>query len=192
MSELARQFVHIAGLAFIVLAQFIGQFIVIWYAFAAIGLAMWSWHIRREMRLSLLHRIEKSLRRAFLRLERDHASPFLGAAWFFAGSGLAFAIFPHLIASAACTMLSVGDGLATLIGHKWGKHTILPGKSLEGSLGCWFGSLTAIIFLPLQLILIGATVTTAVELLPALTKHKNLIDDNWLIPMAAGAVLWLL
>jgi dolichol kinase len=190
MSELNRQFVHIAGILFIILAQFIGKLIVIWYALAAAGLLIWSLYIRRQSQF--LSRIEAKFRPIILKLERDHVNPFIGAMWFFAGSGAAFLIFPHLIASAACTMLAIGDGLATIVGQKWGKHKLLKGKSLEGSLACWFGSLTAAVFLPFLKVLIGATIATFVELLPALTKHKNLIDDNWLIPIVTGIVIWLL
>ena len=192
MSEMRRQSIHIAGIAFIALAQFIGKLIVVWYALAALGLLIWSWHIRRQSKLGLLDGVETELRRMFLRFERTHEKPFIGAAWFFGASGMAFLIFPYPIASAVCMMLVIGDGLATVIGHNFGRHKILKGKSVEGSLACWLGSLSAILFLPLPKVLIGATIATFLEILPALTKHRNLVDDNWLITMVTGFVLWLI
>ena len=105
MDELNRKLVHISGLLFVVLAQLTGRWMAAFYFLTiATTLLIYSEHVRREKRRfsRLVERIERDFRKAVLRMERpDAARPFAGAFWLFFGCGIAFALFPLPVASAA-------------------------------------------------------------------------------------------
>ncbi len=199
-TEIPRQFVHLSGLVFIILAQFTGGLIVSFYCFfIAFTFLIYSEYVRRvEDRLEkFIHRFESRMRGFVSRFDRrDIARPFMGAFWFYFAFALTFFIFPLSVASAACIILAVGDSLSTLIGNPLGRHQI-GGKSLEGSLAFLISSfLTASIFINPFIALAGAIAGTLVELVPEAGFLKNLnrrglLDDNLLIPLASGAVMWL-
>jgi len=195
--EMQRQLVHVAGFLFVVLALFIGRFVVVYFFLAAAILGMYSIYIKREIqRLNLLERMERKVRDFILKFEReDVPRPFTGAVWFFFTGGLVFLIFPLTIASAAVLMLAIGDGFSTLIGTHFGRHRITEHKTVEGSLTCFIGSLSSIFFLPISLALLGSLVATIVEIIPDLKplrglKNKGWLDDNFLIPILAGVVVF--
>ena len=89
----------------------------------------------------------------------------------------------------------MGDGASTLAGRAFGKKCILASKTLEGSLALFFVSLTAVMFLPLLPVVAGAVAAAIAELLPEARplrklKERGLVDDNLLIPILAGSVMW--
>jgi dolichol kinase len=199
MSETNRKLVHISGLLFVVLAQFSGKWIAAFYfMIIAATLLIYSEHIRREhIRFrGFLKRFEEKFRDAVLELERkDVPRPFVGAFWFFFGCGITFVIFPLNIASAACAMLAVGDGLATVVGMNLGRHKVVGKKSWEGSLVMFVFSLIAgMFFISPAVALAGTVAATIFELLPEAKffhRHRKLgfVDDNWLVPLLAGAAM---
>jgi dolichol kinase len=105
--------------------------------------------------------------------------------------------FPKVVAMIAILTLAWADPLSALIGIKYGKHKIAPGKSMEGSgaffiasflcslltLGFWNGHLNASIWL---FSLAQAIIVTLFELLPLR------IDDNLTIPLFTATVVWIL
>jgi dolichol kinase len=198
-TEIPRQFVHLSGLIFIVLAQFIGGLVVSFYClFIAFTLLVYSEYVRRvEQRLEkFIHRFESRIRDFVNRFDRmEVARPFTGAFWFYIAFGFALLIFPLRVASAACVILAVGDSLSTLIGNPWGRHRI-GRKSLEGSLAFLVPSfLVASLFVGPLAAFIGAVAGTIAELAPELGFLRNLhrrgiLDDNLLIPLVSGAVMW--
>lgn len=106
-------------------------------------------------------------------------------------------IFPPQIAAAALAVMLTGDAAAALAGRKFGKHKLVNGKSLEGTLsfilvGYGFLALTGIINgMPQKFFLWGilAVITGAVvELFTAQIK----LDDNFTIPVSTGVVLSLI
>ncbi|MBM3303589.1 MAG: hypothetical protein FJY76_00700 [Candidatus Aenigmarchaeota archaeon] len=199
MNETNRKLVHISGLLFVVLAQFAGKWAAAFYFMViAATLLIYSEHIRREHRRfrGFLKRFEEQFRDIVLELERKEVPrPFVGAFWFFFGCGVAFIAFPLNVASAACAMLAVGDGLSTMIGMRYGRHKIVGKKSWEGSLAMFVFSLAVgLFFLKPMVVIAGAAVATLFELLPEARffhRHRRLgfMDDNWLVPLAAGAAM---
>eukprot|EP00977_Amphora_coffeiformis_P004870 scaffold1048_cov90-Amphora_coffeaeformis.AAC.3 len=109
----------------------------------------------------------------------------------------------------AMATLAAGDGLADLVGRRWGKTNAWPGmkKSVAGSLAFWLGSwITSVGLLQWMQYwgclnsLVGTTslldmvwrvgvitfLATVVELIP-------IADDNYTVPLAAAlGALWLL
>jgi len=137
-AETRRQAVHISGILFIFLAQFIGNIICLYFFAITITLLLWSIHIQRVAHhsKSIIEKIEKRFREFALTFERRKiAIPFAGAIWYFFSCGLVFFIFPLDIASAACIILSVGDAVSNLVGRTIGKIKTIGEKTVEGSLG---------------------------------------------------------
>jgi dolichol kinase len=104
---------------------------------------------------------------------------------------LTILLFNKGVAIAAMLMLVFGDPVAEMVGTRWGR-TPLMGKSLQGTLGglcaCLIAA-TPLILAPLGLgavvIVAGALAATLFELIPLP------IDDNFSIPLGAGAVMTL-
>ena len=93
-------------------------------------------------------------------------------------------------------VLSVGDALATLIGKPLGRHELLPGKSLEGSLAFLAGSLLVCLFFTAPHLALAASLGGLLgELLPGLPHlrvlaSRGLLNDNLTIPILAGLAAW--
>jgi dolichol kinase len=118
---------------------------------------------------------------------RDRGRFVLGPVTLGIGAMLALLIYPSPVASVAIYSLAFGDGFASLIGRIFGniRPAFLKGKSLEGSLACFFAVYISA-FLVLQnsqAALIAALTATSVEALP-LEDY-----DNILLPVTVGLVV---
>ncbi|MBI1969324.1 hypothetical protein HYS48_01405 [Candidatus Woesearchaeota archaeon] len=105
-------------------------------------------------------------RSLFKRQERGRIS---GIFWYLASSFFILFFFEQDIAIPALFFTTLGDGMANIIGEKFGRKKIFH-RSLEGSLACLFFCLVAGLILknflnitPLQ-ILLGSITATVVEL----------------------------
>lgn len=189
-TELPRQLLHLSGLLFIILAQFIDKEVTITYFFIiALFFLIYSEYIKREEKklANILNRLEHRFRDLTLKLERKEylKNPFQGAFWFYISCAVTLLIFPFHLASAACCMLAVGDSLSTLFGIKFGRHKIRRNKTLEGSLACFLGSFViGLFFVNPFLSLIGAVAATFAEL-------SQRINDNLTIPIVSGIAMFL-
>ncbi|MCX6802180.1 MAG: SEC59/DGK1/VTE5 family protein [Candidatus Diapherotrites archaeon] len=123
--------------------------------------------------------------------DNDRDMPGKGAIMFFAGA--AFLMFLALfvfqrgeIIAPALVPLVFGDGIAAIAGKRWGKHEIINGKTVEGTLAGFTASCLALaLFLPSWTAVIAVSaVAMAAELLP--------LDDNFSMPVAAGIVLYII
>jgi dolichol kinase len=128
---------------------------------------------------------------------KSAARPFAGAIWFYFSCGLAFLVFPLPVASAAGAVLAVGDSFSTLVGLKFGRRRVVGRKTLEGVLAFFAISLpVSLFFVGMCPAFFGSLAATIAELIPDMKKLENLkkrgwMDDNLLIPLAAGAVMLL-
>jgi len=119
--------------------------------------------------------------------EREKIS---GTTIFFIGVFITVLIFPKEIAILSLLYLIVGDALSGIVGFKWGRIKIGK-KSLEGFLACWLSCLAiGLIFKKTFLfsfpaLILSSLAVASVELFP-------FIDDNLTIPLAGGAVLYVL
>jgi phytol kinase len=127
-------------------------------------------------------------------LERKDVLPGKGTLYFAIGVFFCLVFFPLTVVVPAVICLAVLDGVATLVGVKFGRHKIWQGKSLEGTLAGTVATVIALIFLthfilpePLTIPLSLAAAITAgiVELLTP-------VDDNLVIPVSVCIVLTLL
>jgi len=115
-----------------------------------------------------------------------------GTAPYILGIGLSLYAFSTDVASAAICFLAFGDVAATSIGERYGK-TKIGAKSFEGTTafivaGLFVGLVllpAAGVHLPAGIIVAGAVIAAAVELIP-------LANDNFTIPIISGAAMTLL
>lgn len=103
--------------------------------------------------------------------------------------------FPKTIALIAIYTLAIADPLSALVGITWGRHRVVPGKSVEGSLA--FLTATALVAgVALRTTTIIATgplvgVALAVGILGALFEMLPIrLDDNLTIPLFVGFAGW--
>lgn len=91
-----------------------------------------------------------------------------------------------LIAAAVLT-LALGDGFATIVGLRWGKHTLIGKKSVEGSLAFFFASLIGLLLLlKPEYAILAALSGMLIELIP-----QEIVDDNITIPIGVGLILMM-
>ena len=189
-SETLRQIVHLSGLAFVFVAQFLDR---VWSVgmFLSIGAFFFFYaeYVKRT-------KPAIGFRHFVFKFENRKGRNFSGAFWFYTGAGLAFVLFPLNVASAAAAILSVGDSFSTIVGINWGTHKIVGKKSVEGTVAFFLTSfLATLFFIKPSIGLIGSFVAAIVELL---TPHKTegrsrwIVDDNLLIPIISGAVMLFL
>lgn len=146
-----------------------------------------SYGYKKGVRLPVISKIVDSTEREGVIEE----FPGKGTITFFFGSLMVLLLFGSNInvACAAIIILALGDSFSTLVGKRYGRHKICYSKekSVEGTIGgfvpAFFG---ATIFVLPQVALVGALVGMAVESLSVK------IDDNVIIPLAAGLVMFLL
>jgi dolichol kinase len=199
--EILRQLVHMSGLLFIALAQFIGKILVgVLFMLTALFFLLYSEHVRKCVKdhSTLFSRIECKMRDFALFFERKGAPrPFAGAFWFYFGAGLAFLLFPLGPASAAGAVLAVSDSLSTIIGKGFGRHALIGKKTWEGT-GAFLISafLVCLLFFSPPAAFLGAASATVAELLPgwrriSASRFSRVLDDNLLIPVISGLVLTL-
>lgn len=141
--------------------------------------------------LDLIRLRNPAVNERFFRLLRVLVSPREAAqtassTWYLIGAILSYLIFPWPYAGAAMVVLGVADPAASVAGRIWG--TLPLGKgSVQGTLvftAVAWAALALLLGRPLPMLAVAAVVAVA-EILP------GLIDDNLVIPLATGAMLWL-
>ncbi len=189
-TELRRQIFHLLYGPLLILLHARGILnLKLLFALIVIG-AGTSYFIKRQ-RLS-------GVRRVLTFFERDHhlaTFPGRGIFYFTLGAFLALLLFETPFAYGGIMILSVGDGLSNLVGHSFKrfKPILNPTKSLEGTLAGIVASIpAAYYFVPQFLPVVVASVVAMVLELPHIRLGRFEIDDNLIIPVAAGFTLSLL
>ena len=134
----------------------------------------------------------------FGKMVRDHERhSLLGSTYVLLASLICVWAFERPIAIVAIAFLPVGDGLAAVVGRRFGRVKIFD-KSLEGSLACFFSCLLVGLLYPgdpflrpsdpftWTMLVGGALVATIFELVPMP------LDDNLRISLSAGFAMSLL
>ena len=194
MNEISRQLIHLSGLLFVLLAQFMvrevaaGMFFLMAFTFL-----MYSFYIQRATSRwqRLLGSVDKHLRGTLMKFERP-GLPFRGAFWFYMGCGLTFLFFPLAIATVACLILAIADAVATVVGHHFGSRKLVGSKTLEGTIAFILAAAAVTWVLAPEWILPATIAATMGELVteaaPRL-RRRGLLDDNLLIPLFVALVL---
>ena len=186
MKHLGRKLYHIAGgLGLLSLYYILGRERAL-FLYAVLFCLVLAADILR-LTVPAVNRFVYSRFSAFIRRDEEHK--LTGTEAYVLGIGLSLYLFPAPIASAAICFLACGDVAATAIGERYG-HTKIGNKSLEGTLAFILAAAVAGFLLPLagipvmhEILLLGAFVAAAVELLPLP------LNDNLVIPLVSGGVM---
>jgi undecaprenyl-diphosphatase len=184
--ELRRQVAHaLTGIALIFLVQ-IGVVTAVTLAAALIlGLAFVV--VLKNYRIPYVSGILEYFER-----EKDmKIFPGKGPFFFILGSLLALLFFERNIAMASIAIMAVGDAVATIAGHYWGryKNPFNQLKHLEGTgLAIILSTFAAFTFVPFHLAFVGSIAGIIFESL-TLKFVDRVIDDNLLIPVIAGLAM---
>lgn len=121
---------------------------------------------------------------------RENEFPGLGAITFIIGAIFVSFLFSKEIATASILILAIGDAISPIIGKSMGKtKTILSKtKMLEGFIvGASLSFIAVIPIVGWKLALIGSSISLILEF----WDETNFIDDNILIPIVAGTVMFI-
>ncbi len=114
-----------------------------------------------------------------------------GTTYYLAGSALA-CLFPGETGPLSLIMLTLGDAWAVLTGNRWGQHSWISGKTVEGSLGCLFICILAGLSFSLFTggndispfsVVIGAIAATLTEAL-----FRGSLDNLMIAPSTAAVI----
>ena len=162
-----------------------GQFRLLFLALvvAAIAIDLLRIHERR---------FREMIRSFFGEMIREHERfTLLGSTYLLLAALLAIEIFPQPVAAAALGFTVLGDGFAALVGRGWGRVRVFN-KSLEGTVAgfvacaAWGAFVASTGAVPFPVLLVGAAVASAVELLPIP------LDDNLGITLFSGYAMKLM
>ena len=131
------------------------------------------------------------LNRLFFRVFRPFASPreargVASSTWFILGAFLAVALFPLQVVVPALLVLALADPAASYAGRRWGRRPFGTG-TFEGSLV--FLAVAVVVLTPFTGVAVAAGVAVAVA---AVERIPWPLDDNLVIPLLTGALLWSL
>ena len=108
-------------------------------------------------------------------------------------SGFTLKLFPSDVALAAIAILTFGDSLSHLVGKLGKRKNLLDAsKNIEGGLvGVLVGTAAASFFVSFLFAFIASVLAMLAEAL-SLKLQEEEVDDNIIIPLVAGTVLFLL
>lgn len=172
LKEIARQSVHLLGVALVPLAIIFPAKLVGAFCFLVALFAIFAPNTPLKKAANFFRRFK----------ERGYE----GAFFFFLASGFTLIVFPFKAALAGIIALSIGDSVATVYGKHIGRVRIFKNKSLEGSMACFIFTFVAVLLvLPLEMALPVAVVGTLIELIPW-------FNDNLLIPIGVSLTITLM
>jgi dolichol kinase len=188
--ETRRQLVHLSGFLFVIFVSYFDKAVAVSvFGIFALFFLGYSLYIRSQQKKisKMIEFVEAKIRNLAYKFEReeDFQNPFKGAFFFYGSCTLTFMLFPFEIALAACSVLAVGDAMATLIGIRFGKRRINDRKSLEGSLAFFFSSLAAAAFF------VDPVIALAGVCVGALVEIQNKVNDNIAIPLVSAFVMYV-
>jgi len=187
--EWNRQLFHIfLGIAIVALLVYnlIGKKTIL--AIILIGLILS--YLSRKTRIPVIY----NLLQRFERSEELKKFPGKGILFYFAGVYIALLLFPKETAMASIMVLALGDSVSHIYGLHYGKikHPLSKTKFLEGTIaGFIAGFAGALIFVnPFEAFFasLAAMIVEAIEV----KAGNQQVDDNLIVPLAAGAVIWLI
>jgi dolichol kinase len=119
------------------------------------------------------------------------------ATWYATALVVLAVLAPDVAAVSALAVLGLGDPAAGLVGRRWGRHVIHGGRTVEGTIAFVLAATVAafavlLAFHPISgaasLFAVASAAAVAGAIAEALAQR---VDDNFLVPMGAGAAAWL-
>lgn len=187
--EWNRQLLHIflgVVIVALLLYDFIDKKIILGTIIAGILLSYLSTKAKIPIIRQLIQRFERK--------EDITKFPGKGFIFYLMGTYASLLLFPKDIAMASIMVLALGDSISHLYGLHYGKirHPLSKTKFLEGTIaGFVFGFIGALVFLPwweAALASLAAMIAEAAEI----KIGAEQVDDNLIVPVVAGAAIWIL
>lgn len=123
-----------------------------------------------------------------------HKKTLNGASWVLLSAVFCVLVFPKLITITAFAILIISDTTAALVGRRFGTKRFND-KSLEGSGAFVLSAAIVILFTPkVQHLFVEYVIAVVSGMIGAVAEvfSFDIIDDNFAIPVAIGAALWLM
>lgn len=184
-NELIRKLLHIGAgiIPLICLRLEKWQAVIFWGILLSVATLVEYWRRKRDTELSkLFYKIYGPLLR-----DREREK-LVGVTYLFTSGLLVYIFFPKEIASLSVLYLTVGDGLATIVGMTFGRHSI-GGKTLEGSLAFIIPSFLVSFVVPSIPIWVRGTGAIFAGILEAVKLPEN---DNFWIPLGTSLFMWII
>ena len=187
--EIRRQLFHIVlGVAIVLLLMngLIGKNAILILIIVGFILSI----ISRKTRIPIIHKLLEK----FERKNEIEAFPGKGTIFYFIGVYISLFLFSKDIAMASIMVLAFGDSVSHVYGLHHGKikHPLSNTKFLEGTIaGFIAGFMGAWIFLPWHEAFFASLIAMIVEGVEIKIGAEQ-VDDNLIIPVVAGAVVWLI
>ena len=194
--HLLRKIWHIAwGMAAISL-YYVSNVDLIYFGWAAFGMAI------AGFLLDFARLNNEDFNRLALRvlgpiMRKSEVDGFSGLPFYALGAALTIFLFRPEIALLSILFLVIADPVASFIGVNYGREKILPNKSLQGTVACFFACylITLVFISEMQIpsfnLLAFSILAGIVGTVSELTSAFN-IDDNLTIPVISGAGLSVL
>ena len=131
----------------------------------------------------------------FERQEVMEIFPGKGSFFFVLGAFVVVLIFDKSIAMASIIICALGDSMSHLVGARMGrvKHPFSNTKFIEGHIvGAIIGALGAMLFVSPLTALVAASIAMFVEGIDIKFRMKWILDDNLIVPLTAGIVMFLI
>jgi phytol kinase len=128
------------------------------------------------------------------KFEREGNYPGKGALFFVLGCLIVVSVFSKDIALGSIAILTIGDSVSHLYGRYFGrlKNPLNRKKAIEGSVfGIILSGLVASLFVPVLNAFVASFIAMIVEAIE-LSINKRAVDDNLVVPIVSGAVLFLM
>ena len=185
--EIKRQIMHIIfGISIVFLLNY--NLINATYLFILFIFGLILSLISTKFNIPVIHQFLRTFDR-----EKDlEKFPGKGAIFYVLGAFISVLVFPKEIALASIMILALGDSVSRLIGpYGYLKHHFHNEKFFEGVIaGAIAGFLGALYFISWLPALIASSVSMLIEGIDLEIKNFK-IDDNLMIPVVAGAVIWV-
>jgi len=185
--EISRQMFHLAlGLVIVLLLMygFIDKNLILILIIVGLILSIIS---RKTKILVIYNLLEK-----FERKKEIETFPGKGTIFYFIGVYFSLFLFSKDIAMASIMVLAFGDSVSHVFGLHYGrtKHPLSNKKFLEGTIaGFIAGFIGAWMFLPWHEAFLASLIAMIVEAVEIKIGAEQ-VDDNLIIPVVAGAVVW--
>lgn len=195
-SELLRKTIHLSALLIPICYYYTDYstalYILVPFTAMVIGLDLLI-HFYLPFRTSFLSIFGSLMRRHELSPDTFRLN---GASWVALSASISIAIFPKSIAINSFTIVILSDLAAALIGRKFGRTSFLD-KSLQGTLAFIIMSFAVTFFWSIILdqefkFIISGFCGGIIAGLCEAASARLKVDDNLVIPIAAGSIHWIL
>lgn len=192
--ELVRKGIHMMSLSIPVVYYFVSQSTML-MMLIPLAAAFVIGDLLRSFHKPSFHLYQRVFGRMLRAHEKTpHKKTLNGASWVLLSAIFCVLVFPKLITITAFAILIISDTMAALIGRRFGTKKFND-KSLEGSTAFVVSAAIVILFTPkVQHLVLEYVIAVMSGVIGALAEvfSFDIIDDNFAIPVAIGAALWLM